>query len=43
MRERFIGQGGFMPLGTPESFGTHIAAETKKFGDVIQKANIKVQ
>ncbi len=43
VRGRFTGQGGVLPLGTPESFGAHIAAETKKFGDVIQKANIKIQ
>jgi tripartite-type tricarboxylate transporter receptor subunit TctC len=43
VRGRFTGQGAVLPLGTPEAFGAHIAAETKKFGDVIQKANIKVQ
>jgi tripartite-type tricarboxylate transporter receptor subunit TctC len=43
VRGRFTGQGAVLPLGTPESFGAHIAAETGKFGDVIQKANIKVQ
>jgi len=43
VRARFSGQGGVMPLGTPEAFGAHIAAETKKFGEVIQKAKIKIQ
>jgi tripartite-type tricarboxylate transporter receptor subunit TctC len=43
VRGRFTGQGAVLPLGTPESFGAHIAAETRKFGDVIQKANIKIQ
>ena len=43
VRGRFTGQGAILPLGTSEAFGAHIAAETKKFGDVIQKANIKVQ
>jgi tripartite-type tricarboxylate transporter receptor subunit TctC len=43
VRARFSGQGGVVPLGTPEAFGAHIAAETKKFGEVIQKANIKIQ
>jgi tripartite-type tricarboxylate transporter receptor subunit TctC len=43
VRGRFTGQGAVLPLGTPESFGAHIASETKKFGDVIRKANIKVQ
>ena len=42
VRGRFAGQGGVLPLGTPEAFGAHIASETRKFGDVIQKANIKI-
>jgi tripartite-type tricarboxylate transporter receptor subunit TctC len=42
-RERFVATGAFMPLGTPESFGAHIASETKKFGEVIRKAGIKMQ
>jgi tripartite-type tricarboxylate transporter receptor subunit TctC len=43
VRARFSGQGGVVPLGTPEAFGAHIVVETKKFGEVIQKANIKIQ
>jgi tripartite-type tricarboxylate transporter receptor subunit TctC len=43
VRGRFTGQGAVLPLGTPEAFGAHIASETQKFGDVIRKANIKVQ
>ena len=42
VRGRFTGQGAVLPLGTPEAFGAHIASETKKFGEVIQKANIKI-
>ncbi len=42
VRGRFTGQGAVLLLGTPEAFGAHIASETKKFGEVIQKANIKI-
>ncbi len=42
-QKRFTDTGSFMPLGTAESFGAFIAAETKKFGEVIRKANIKLQ
>jgi tripartite-type tricarboxylate transporter receptor subunit TctC len=41
-RARFSASGAVLPLGTPEAFGAHIAAETKKFGDVIKRANIKI-
>jgi tripartite-type tricarboxylate transporter receptor subunit TctC len=41
-RERFRASGAVLPLGTPEAFGAHIAAETRKFGDVIRRANIKI-
>jgi tripartite-type tricarboxylate transporter receptor subunit TctC len=43
VRDRFVGQGAFLPLGTPEAFGTHIAAERKRFGEVIQRAKIKIE
>ncbi len=42
-QKRFTDTGAFMPLGTPADFGTFIESETKKFGDVIRKAGIKVQ
>jgi tripartite-type tricarboxylate transporter receptor subunit TctC len=42
VRERFGKTGGVLVLGSPEAFAAHIAAETKKFGDVIQRANIKI-
>jgi tripartite-type tricarboxylate transporter receptor subunit TctC len=41
-RARFRASGAVLPLGTPEAFGAHIAAETRKFGDVIRRANIKI-
>jgi tripartite-type tricarboxylate transporter receptor subunit TctC len=41
-RARFSASGAVLPLGTPEAFAAHIAAETKKFGDVIKRANIKI-
>jgi tripartite-type tricarboxylate transporter receptor subunit TctC len=43
VRNRFVGQGASLPLGTPQAFGAHIAAETKKFGEVIKRANIKME
>jgi tripartite-type tricarboxylate transporter receptor subunit TctC len=42
VRDRFGKTGGILVLGSAESFGAHIAAETKKFGDVIKRANIKI-
>jgi tripartite-type tricarboxylate transporter receptor subunit TctC len=43
VRNRFAANGGVLPLGTPQAFGAHIASETKKFGEVIRKANIKIE
>ncbi len=42
-REKFTAQGAAMPLGTPEDFASYIAAQTARFGDVIRRANIKVE
>jgi tripartite-type tricarboxylate transporter receptor subunit TctC len=42
-RKRFTDTGATMPLGTPEDFATFIQAETKKFGEVIRKGDIKSQ
>ena len=42
VRERLGQQGLSFPLGSPEDFSTHIAAETKRWGDVIRRANIKM-
>lgn len=40
-RNRFVSQGASMPLGTPEAFGQFIAAQTRRFEDVIVRAGIK--
>jgi tripartite-type tricarboxylate transporter receptor subunit TctC len=38
---RLAAQGLVLQLGTPEDFATHIAAESKRWGDVIDRAGIK--
>jgi tripartite-type tricarboxylate transporter receptor subunit TctC len=43
VRERFAKTGGILALGSPGDFGAHIASETKKFGDVIRRANITIK
>jgi tripartite-type tricarboxylate transporter receptor subunit TctC len=43
VRERLAAQNLTLPLGTPEDFAAHIAAETKRWGDVIRAANIKME
>lgn len=42
VRARFTAQGATLPLGTPEEFGAHIANETNKFGDIVQRAHITI-
>ena len=42
IRDRYISQGASLPLGTPEAFGAHIAAEYQKWGPVIRRANIRI-
>jgi tripartite-type tricarboxylate transporter receptor subunit TctC len=42
-RDRFVKQGAAMPLGTPEDFARHIAAESARYGEVIRKAGIKLE
>ena len=42
-RDRFVQQGAAVPLGTPESFGKFIAAESARYGDIIQRAGIKLE
>jgi hypothetical protein len=32
-----------VPLGSPEDFGKHVEAETKRWGEVIRKGNIKIE
>src|SRR5262249_26137105 len=43
VRERLIRQGLQLPLGTPEEFATLIAAESKRWADVIRKGGIKLE
>ena len=43
MRERLVAQGLTLPLGSPEDFSRHIAAETKRWGAVIIAAGIKME
>jgi len=43
VRERFISQGMDLPLGTPEEYTAFITAETKRWGDIIRRGNIKVE
>jgi tripartite-type tricarboxylate transporter receptor subunit TctC len=42
VRERFLAQGMTLPLGTPEEFGAFIAAESRRWGDIVRKANIRM-
>ena len=43
IRERFAGQGAVLPLGAPEAFGTHVAAETERWGALIRRAGIRME
>jgi tripartite-type tricarboxylate transporter receptor subunit TctC len=43
VRERFLAQGMTLPLGTPEEFAAYVAAESKRWGDIIRKAGIKIE
>ena len=43
LRSRLTGMGLTIPLGTPEDFGKHVTAETKRWGEVIRKGNIKME
>ena len=43
LKNRLESQGLTLPLGTPEEFGEHVAAETKRWGEVIRKGNIKME
>ena len=40
VRERFLKQSFLLPLGTPEDFARHIAAEHKLWGEVIRRGGI---
>jgi tripartite-type tricarboxylate transporter receptor subunit TctC len=43
VQERFAKQGFLLPLGTPESFAKHIAAESKLWGEVIRRGKISLK
>jgi tripartite-type tricarboxylate transporter receptor subunit TctC len=43
VRDRFIKQGMDLPLGSPEDFAAHIAAETQRWGGVIKRAGIRLE
>ena len=42
LRNQFEQQGLALPLGSPETLGRYVAEETKRWGEVIRKANIKL-
>jgi tripartite-type tricarboxylate transporter receptor subunit TctC len=42
VKARLEAQGLTLPLGSPEDFAKHIAAETLRWGDIIRKGNIKM-
>jgi tripartite-type tricarboxylate transporter receptor subunit TctC len=43
VRQRMTKQGLQLPLGTPEEFAATIAAESKRWGEVIQRGGIKLE
>jgi tripartite-type tricarboxylate transporter receptor subunit TctC len=43
LKTRFEAQGLTLPLGSPEDFARHIAAETARWGEVIRKGNIRIE
>jgi tripartite-type tricarboxylate transporter receptor subunit TctC len=43
VRQRFLGQGALLPLGSPAEFDAHIKAERARWGEVIRKANIRLE
>src|SRR5262245_34014782 len=43
IRQRYLSQGTLLPLGTPDEFAAHIAAERAKWGEVIRQANIRLE
>ena len=43
VQARFAKQGFLLPLGTPEAFATHIAVESKRWGEVIRRGNISLK
>jgi tripartite-type tricarboxylate transporter receptor subunit TctC len=43
VRQRFGSQGMDLPLNTPEEFAAFMAADSKRWGDVIRRAGIKIE
>ena len=43
VRDRLTKQGLMLPLGTPEEFAGLIAAESRRWGDVIRRSGIKME
>jgi tripartite-type tricarboxylate transporter receptor subunit TctC len=43
VQERYAAQGFTLPLGTPEAFATHIATESKRWGEVIRRGKITLK
>jgi tripartite-type tricarboxylate transporter receptor subunit TctC len=43
VRDRFLKQGAVLPLAGPEQFTPFIAQERERWGDVIRRANIRMQ
>ena len=43
VRERFISQGIALPLNTPEQFASFIAADSKRWGEVIRRGGIRIE
>jgi tripartite-type tricarboxylate transporter receptor subunit TctC len=43
LKARLEAQGLTLPLGSPEDFAKHIAAETIRWGEVIRKGNVKME
>ncbi len=41
VRNSFLSQGIDLPLGTPDSFGTYIAEEYKRWGDIVRDVGIQ--
>ena len=44
IRDRlFLSQGINLPLGTPEEFAAFIEADSKRWGEVIRRAGIRIE
>ena len=43
VRERFLSQGMTLPLGAPEEFAAFIAAESRRWGEIVRKTGIRME